>query len=133
MKTKKKKQIQFFPISFFTFLIIFCSFAPVKPNSQANGGGYADGIQFSFNVISKSGVTSGHIFYGDESYTVCASSWSGNTVLLYTTDGHAFYICDNGKAPSYISDPILAQWEFLSPSDFFGMHTIRGGNIHIRE
>jgi hypothetical protein len=132
MKTNIKHLPFATPVLFAT-VIILSSFAPAKTNSQANGGGTADGIQFSFNVLEQKGITSGFIHYGDDSYTVSRARWFGKSVILYTTDEHAFYICDNGKSSSWISDPILAQWEWLSAADFFGMHCINSGNIQVKE
>lgn len=117
----------------FAITITLCSFTPAKNYSHANGGGTADGINFSFNAMEKNGVTSGFIQYGNDSYSVCQSSWFGKSVILYTTDGHAFFISENGKPSSWISDPILADWGYLSPSDFFGIHCISSGNIKVKE
>ena len=132
MKTNIKHIAFAIPV-LFAITITLCSFAPLKNYSHANGGGTADGINFSFSVMEKNNVTSGYIHYGTDSYSVCNSSWYGKSVIIYTTDGHAFFINEIGKPSSSISDPIAAEWGFLSPSDFFGIHCISSGNIHVKE
>ena len=128
-----------FPTSFlFAIVIVFSSFAPAKTNSHATGGGStANGIQFSFSVKGlKDDGASGFIQYGNDIYSVDHASWFGKSVILFTTDGHVFYVCDNGK-PSiqdWISDPILSEYgQLLSPSDFYWMHSVTNGNIQVKE
>lgn len=121
----------------FVLVIILCSFKPAKRNSIANGSGVADGINFSFNAVEqKDGVVVGAIQYGNEIYSVNGAIWFGPSAILFTDDGHAFLVRDNGKATStdWISDPISAQKSpYVSTSDFYGMHFVSTGNIQVKE
>ena len=130
------------PLSFVTpfllaLVISFSSFAPAKKNSNANGGGTAGGIQFSFSVRGlNADAAEGFIQYGNDSYVVDHASWFGKSVILYTTDGHVFYVCDNGKPSTqdWISDPIISEYgQMLSPADFYWMHSVSNGNIQVKE
>ena len=136
MKTTIKR-LSFATPFLFAIVIIFSSFAPAKTNSQAVGGGTAGGIQFSFNVrgLNDDGAV-GFIQYGNDNYTVDHASWFGKSVILFTTDGHVFYVCDNGKPSSqdWISDPILSEYgQLLSPADFYWLHCVTNGNIQVKE
>jgi hypothetical protein len=121
----------------FVILIILSSFKSTKRNSIANGSGMADGISFVFNAVEqKSGVVVGYIHYGDNDYTVSCATWTENYAILYTTDGHAFYVCDNGKSssPDWMSDPVPAQCgQQLWASDFYGLHNVGTGNIQVKQ
>ena len=123
--------------SLLTIIIVLSSFAPAKRNSIANGAGVADGINFSFNAVEqKDGVVTGTIQYGNEIYSVNGAIWSGKSAILFTDDGHAFLVSDNGKGSvtDWISDPISAQkGPFVSASDFYGMHFVSIGNIQVKE
>jgi hypothetical protein len=118
-------------------VIVLCSFAPAKRNSVANGSGVADGINFSFNAVEqKDGVVVGTIQYGNDIYSVNGGIWHGNSAILFTDDGHAFLVSDNGKGSvtDWISDPISAQKSpYVSSSDFYGMHFVTMGNIQVKE
>jgi len=134
MKTTIKKLA---PASLLTIVIVLSSFAPAKRNSVASGGGVADGINFSFNAVEqKDGTVTGAIQYGDEIYSVNSGLWFGSTAILFTDDGHAFLVRDNGKGSvtDWISDPIFAQkGPYVSTSDFYGMHFVSIGNIQVKE
>jgi hypothetical protein len=131
------KHLAFFSSFLFAIVIVFSSFAPVKKNSHATGSGSADGIKFSFNVKGlNDDAATGFIEYGNNNYIVDHASWFGKSVILFTTDGHVFYVCDNGKpsAQDWISDPILSEYgQLLSPSDFYWMHCVTNGNIQVKE
>jgi len=132
------KHLAFTTPFLFAIVISFSSFAPVKINSHANGGGTADGTQFSFNVRGLANdCATGFIQYGEDFYIVEHASWFGKSVIIYTADGHVFYICDNGKSSpetDWISDPILAQYgQSLSPADFYWLHCVANGNILVKE
>ena len=134
MKTTIKQLASAFLL---TIVIFFSSFAPAKRNSVANGAGVADGINFSFNAVEqKDGVVVGTIQYGNEIYTVNGAIWSGKSAILFTDDGHAILVSDNGKGSvtDWISDPISAQKSpYISTSDFQGMHFVSTGNIQVKE
>ena len=134
MKTTIKQLASAFLL---TNIIVLCSFAPAKRNSVANGSGMADGINFSFNAVEqKDGVVTGTIQYGNEIYSVNGANWSGKSAVLFTDDGHAFLVSDNGKGSftDWISDPISAQKSpYVSSSDFYGMHFVSIGNIQVKE
>ena len=123
--------------SFLTIVLVLSSFAPAKRNSVANGAGVADGINFSFNAVEqKDGVVIGAIQYGEEIYTINGASWFGKSAILFTDDGHAFFVSDNGKGSvtDWISDPISAEKSpYVSTSDFFGIHVVSSGNIQVKE
>ena len=123
--------------SLLTIVIVLCAFAPAKRNSIANGAGVADGINFSFNAVEqKDGVVTGTIQYGNDIYSINGAIWSGKSAFLFTDDGHAFLVSDNGKGSvtDWISDPISAQKStFISASDFYGMHFVSIGNIQVKE
>jgi hypothetical protein len=135
MKTTVK-QLAFAASVLFALVIIFSSFKPAKRNSIANGGGIADGIYFSFNVLEqKDGVVIGQIQYGDNTYAVTCAKWFGTSAVLFTSDGHAFYVCDNkGAVTDWISDPIGAECgTLISSADFYGLHFVNIGNIQVKE
>ena len=120
----------------FTIVIISSSFKSAKRNSIANGTGVADGIYFSLNAIEqKDGVVVGQIQYGDHTYTITCGKWYGTSAVLFTSDGHAFYVCDNkGPVTDWISDPIGAECgQLVNSSDFFGLHFVNIGNIQVKE
>ena len=131
------KQFAFTASSLVTILIILSSFAPSKRNSVANGSGMAGSISFSFNAVEqKDGVVTGTIQYGDEIYSINGANWMGKSAVLFTDDGHAFLVSDNGKGSvtDWISDPISAQKSpYVSASDFYGMHFVSIGNIQVKE
>ena len=99
--------------------------------------GVAAGISFSFNAVEqKDGIVVGSIQYGEETYSINGASWFGNAAILFTDDGHAFFVSDNGKGSvtDWISDPITAEKSpYLSTSDFFGIHVVSTGNIQVKE
>jgi hypothetical protein len=134
MKTTIK---QLSSASLLTIVIVLSSFAPAKRNSIANGAGVADGINFSFNAVEqKDGVVTGTIQYGNEIYSVNGATWFGKSAILFTDDGHAILVSDNGKGSvtDWISDPISAQKSpYVSASDFYGMHFVSIGNIQVKE
>ena len=131
------KQFAFTASSLLTILIILSSFAPSQRNSIANGSGVADGKNFSFNAVEqKDGVVTGAIQYDNEIYTVNGAIWSGKSAILFTDDGHAFLVSDNGKGSvtDWISDPITAEKSpYISASDFYSMHIVSTGNIQVKE
>ena len=134
MKTTIK---QLASASLLTIVIVLCSFAPAKRNSVANGSGMAGSISFSFNAVEqKDGVVTGTIQYDNEIYSINGASWFGKSAILFTDDGHAFLVSDNGKGSvtDWISDPITAQKSpYVSSSDFYGMHFVSIGNIQVKE
>ena len=131
------KQLAFAASSLLIIVIVLCSFAPAKRNSIANGSGVADGIIFSFNAVEqKDGVVTGTIQYGNEIYSINGAYWFGKSAILFTDDGHAFLVSDNGKGSvtDWISDPITAQKSpYVSASDFYSMHIVSTGNIQVKE
>ena len=120
-----------------TIVIVLSSFAPAKRNSVANGSGMAGSISFSFNAVEqKDGVVTGTIQYDNEIYSINGAYWFGKSAILFTDDGHAFFVSDNGKGSvtDWISDPISAEKSpYLSTSDFFGIHVVSTGNIQVKE
>lgn len=117
-------------------VIVLCSFNSAKRNSIANGSGIADGIPFSLNAIEqKDGAVVGQIQFGDNLYTITCGKWFGTSAVLFTSDGHAFYVCDNkGPATDWISEPIGADCGTLvNSSDFYGLHFVNIGNIQVKE
>ena len=134
MKTTIK---QLTSASLLVIVIILSSFAPAKRNSVANGAGMAGTISFSFNAVEqKDGVVTGTMQYGDEIYTINGATWSGKSAILFTDDGHAFFVSDNGKGSvtDWISDPISAEKSpYVSSSDFYGLHIVSTGNIQVKE
>ena len=135
MKTSLK-ELAIAASALFVLVIILCSFKPAKRSSIANGGGMADGISFSLNVVEqKDGVVVGQIQYGDNTYTVTCARWNGTSAVLFTSDGHAFYVLDNkGPMTDWISDPIGADCGTLvNSSDFHGIHFVNIGNIQVKE
>ena len=135
MKTTVKR-LAFVAPAFFAIVTILSSFKPASRNSIANGTGIADGINFSLNAIKqKDGVVVGHIQYGANNYTVNGGEWFGSSAILYTSDGHAFYVYDHkGPVTDWISDPIAAGFgQRLSPSDFYAVHFANNGNIQVKE
>lgn len=118
-------------------LILSNSFKPLQKNCSANGGGAADGIAFSFNVVGqKDGAVVGHMNYGDNTYEINWAKWMGGSAIFCTTDGYAFYISDNGKPSGrdWISDPVLAlDRKSLTSADFFGIHCVSTGNIQVKD
>jgi len=134
MKTTIK---QFASALLLTIVIVLSSFAPAKRNSVANGSGMAGSISFSFNAVEqKDGVVTGTIQYDNEIYSINGASWFGKSAILFTDDGHAFLVSDNGKGSvtDWISDPITAQKSpYVSASDFYGLHVVNVGNIQVKE
>ena len=134
MKTTIKKLAS---ASLLTIVIVLSSFAPAKRNSSANGGGMAGTISFSFNAVEqKDGVVTGTIQYGNDSYSINGANWFGKAAILFTDDGHAFMVSDNGKGSvnDWISDPISAEKSpYVSTSDFYGIHVVSTGNIQVKE
>ena len=131
------RQLAFAAFSLFIIVIVLCSFAPAKRNSVANGSGMAGSINFSFNAVEqKDGVVVGTIQYGEETYSINGAYWYGKSAILFTDDGHAFLVSDNGKGSinDWISDPITAQKSpYVSSSDFYGLHVVSSGNIQVKE
>ena len=135
MKTTLK-QLAFAAPALFATFIILSSFKPASRNSIANGAGIADGISFSINVVKqKDGIVLGSIQYGGTDYIVDGGEWFGNSAILYTNDGHAFYVYDNkGPLTDWITDPISAPiGQRLSASDFYAMHFANSGNIQVKQ
>jgi hypothetical protein len=135
MKTSLK-QFAFVVALLFAITVTSSSFTAYKRNSIANGTGLADGISFNFNVVEqKDGVVVGQIQFGDHTYTASCARWFGNSAVVFTTDGHAFYICDNkGPVTDWISDPIGADCGTpVGSSDFYWMHCVGTGNIQVKE
>jgi len=134
MKTTIK---QFASALLLTIVIVLSSFAPAKRNSVANGSGMAGSISFSFNAVEqKDGVVTGTIQYDNEIYSINGAYWYGKAAILFTDDGHAFLVSDNGKGSvtDWISDPITAQKSpYVSASDFYGLHVVNVGNIQVKE
>ena len=134
MKTTIK---QFASALLLTIVIVLSSFAPAKRNSVANGSGMAGSISFSFNAVEqKDGVVTGTIQYDNEIYSINGAYWYGKAAILFTDDGHAFLVSDNGKGSvtDWISDPITAQKSpYVSASDFYGLHIVNIGNIQVKE
>ena len=134
MKTTIK---QFASALLLTIVIVLSSFAPAKRNSVANGSGMAGSISFSFNAVEqKDGVVTGTIQYDNEIYSINGAYWYGKAAILFTDDGHAFLVSDNGKGSvtDWISDPITAQKSpYVSASDFYGLHVVNIGNIQVKE
>jgi hypothetical protein len=97
----------------------------------------AGSISFSFNAVEqKDGVVTGTIQYDNEIYSINGASWFGKSAILFTDDGHAFLVSDNGKGSvtDWISDPITAQKSpYVSASDFYGLHVVNVGNIQVKE
>ena len=122
----------------FAVIIVFSSFNSSQRNSIANGGGIADGIHFNFNAVKqKDGSVAGHIQYNGVSYIVECAVWDNNYAILFTTDGHAFFVADNGEggsATDYISDPIsgVECGDLLSQADFGYPHNVTDGNIQVK-
>ena len=130
------KQFAFTASFLFSVIIISSSFSTAKRNSIANGTGIADGINFSFTVVEqKDGVVVGQIQFGDNTYTASCARWFGNAAVVFTTDGHAFYLCDNkGPITDWISDPIGADCGTpIGPSDFYWLHCVSSGNVQVKE
>ena len=131
------RQLAFAAFSLFIIVIVLCSFAPAKRNSVANGSGMAGSISFSFNAVEqKDGVVTGTIQYDNEIYSINGANWFGKSAILFTDDGHAFLVSDNGKGSvtDWITDPITAQKSpYVSASDFYGMHFVSTGNIQVKE
>lgn len=136
MKTSTKQWLTLPPV-FILIFIVFNSFTTSNRNSVANGAGIADGISFSFNAVEqKDGSVVGSIQYGDNEYIISWVKWMGKSAIFCTTDGHAFYVADNGKpsGADWISDPITAaKSDWLSSSDFYGLHCVASGNIQVKE
>jgi len=131
------KQFAFTTSSLLTIIIVLSSFAPAKRNSVANGSGMAGSISFSFNAVEqKDGVVVGSIQYDGEVYSINGASWFGKSAILFTDDGHAFLVRDNGNGSvtDWITDPITAEKSpYLSASDFHGIHVVSTGNIQVKE
>lgn len=135
MKTTLK-HLAFAAPALFAIVFFLSSFKPANRNSIANGSGIADGIYFSINAIEqKDGVVIGHIQYGDNDYIVNGGKWFGASAILYTSDGHAFYVCDNkGPVTDWISDPISApNGQPLNSADFYYLHFVNTGNIQVKQ
>ena len=135
MKTTVK-QFAFVAPALLAIVTILSSFKPASRNSIANGTGIADGISFNlYAVKQKDGVVVGHIQYGANDYTVNGGEWFGSSAILYTSDGHAFYVNDHkGPLTDWISDPIPATYgQRFSPSDFYSVHFANSGNIQVKE
>ena len=131
------RDLAFAAFSLLIIVIVLSSFAPAKRNSVANGSGMAGSISFSFNAVEqKDGVVTGTIQYDNEIYSINGAYWYGKAAILFTDDGHAFLVSDNGKGSvtDWISDPITAQKSpYVSASDFYGLHVVNVGNIQVKE
>ena len=135
MKTSVKQFI-FTAHLLLTIFVVFNSFKTAQKNSMAKGGGIADGIHFSFNVIGdKNGNVIGGIQYGNESFSIVNADWFGSSAILYTDSGEAFLVTDNGgpSATDWITDPIPGEYSNrFSPVDFYGRHNVTSGNIQVK-
>lgn len=137
MKTTIKR-LAFAAPALIAILIVCNSFKPAQRNSIANGGGMTGNIHFNFNAVEqKDGSVTGHIQYDGVSYIVDCAVWENNYAILFTTDGHAFYVADNGEgglATDYISDPLPGAecGDLLSAADFFP-HFVTSGNIQVKK
>ena len=136
MKTTIKR-LAFAAPALIAILIVCNSFKPAQRNSIANGGGMSGDIHFDLNVVEqKNGSVTGHIQYDGVSYIVDCAVWFTNDAILFTTDGHAFYVADNGEggpATDYISDPIPGECgDLLSQADFGYPHYVTSGNIQVK-
>jgi hypothetical protein len=95
-------------------------------------------IHFDFNASKqKNGSVVGHIQYNGVAYIVDCGVWYNNYAILFTTDGHAFYVADNGEggsATDYISDPIsgVECGNLLSQADFGYPRYVTSGNIQVK-
>jgi hypothetical protein len=138
MKTTVKK-LAFAAPALIAILIVCNSFKPAQTNSIANGGGIANGIHFDFNAVKqKDGSVVGHIQYDGVRHIVACAEWYNNDAILITTDGHAFYVADNGEGGSvtdYISDPIadVECGDPISQADFGFPHFVTSGNIQVKK
>jgi hypothetical protein len=133
------KTSQFTPVLILAILIFCNSFAPSQKNSIARGGGIADGIHFDFNAVKqKDGSVTGYVQFGDERYTLECGTWFENAAILYTTDGHAFCVTDNGEGKTvtdWISEPNLGECgdNWLAPVDFlYSQHNVTDGTIQVK-
>jgi hypothetical protein len=137
MKTTVKQYL--FAVPVFIAIVILCnSFKPAQRNSIANGGGIAGDIHFNFNAVEqKDGVVVGHIQYDGDYHTVDCAEWFGTSAILYTTDGLAFLVDDNGEGSNgtadTISEPMTADCEELEPADFLVNDEVTSGNIQVKE
>ena len=138
MKTTTK-QLAFAAPALLAIVLVLSSFKPAQTNSIANGGGIANGIHFDFNAVKqKDGSVVGHIQYDGVNYILDCAVWYNNDAILFTTDGHAFYVADNGEGGSvtdYISDPLpgVECGDPLSQADFGFPHFVTSGNIQVKK
>ena len=137
MKTTVKQYLFAAPV-LLAIVILLNSFTTVQRNSVANGGGIAGDIHFNFNAVEqKDGVVVGHIQYDGEYHTVDCAEWFGTTAILYTTDGLAFLVSDNGEGSNgtadIISAPMTANCGELEPADFLDTDDVSSGNIQVKE
>ena len=132
------KQLAFAAPALLAIVLVLSSFKPAQRNSIAIGGGMTGDIHFDFNAVKqKDGSVVGHIQYDGVSYIIDCGVWYNNDAILFTTDGHAFYVADNGEgglATDYISDPLsnVECGDLLSPADFFP-HYVTAGNIQVKK
>jgi hypothetical protein len=138
MKTTVK-QLAFAALALLAIVLVLSSFKPAQRNSIANGSGMSGSIHFDFNAAKqKDGSVVGHIQYSGVSYIVDCGVWYDNYAILFTTDGHAFFVADNGQgglATDYISDPLsgVECGDLLSQADFGYPHMVTSGNIQVKQ
>lgn len=118
--------------------IVLYSFAPAQRNSIANGGGIAGGVHFNFNAVEqKDGAVVGHIQYDGNSYNVECAEWFGTQAILYTDDGVAFLVSDNGEGSNGTADTIdmidVVCDDDLLPTAFTSPETVTSGNVQVKE
>ena len=121
----------------FAIVILMNSFAPAKRNAIANGGGIAGEIHFNFNAVEqKDGAVVGHIQYDGDYHSVSCAEWFGTQAILYTSDGLAFLVADNGEGSNgtadMISEPMQADCDELEPADFLVNDEVTSGNIQVK-
>ena len=132
------KQLTFAAPLFIALVFVLSSFRPAQRNCIANGNGTTGDIHFNFNATKqKDGSVVGHIQYDGVSYIVDCARWYNNDAILFTTDGHAFYVADNGEggsATDYISDPIsgVECGDLVSQADFGYPRNVTSGNIQVK-
>ena len=132
------RQLAFAAPALLVIVLVLSSFKQAQRNCIANGSGMTGDIHFDFNAAKqKNGSVTGHIQYDGVSYIVDCAIWDNNYAILFTTDGHAFYVADNGEGGSttdYISDPIsgVECGDLLSQADFGYPHYVTSGNIQVK-
>ena len=136
MKTTVKQHLFAAPVLFAVIITLY-SFSPAQRNSIANGGGIAGNAHFNFNAIEqKDGVVVGHIQYDGVSYNVECAEWFGTQAILYTDQGVAFLVSDNGEGSNGTADTIdmeAGECGDLELLDFTSPENVTSGNIQVKE